>query len=390
MSRIVFSLWALCSVALLASCSQEKSPEFHVILEDVELSLDVTGELMSSDSVKIGAPLVKNTWQYKLIDIAKEGSSVKKGDVVARFDEQQLQRKLQKSMASLNAEKKSLESKTLDSEKLMEDLKLSLSENQMQLKKAQRKASQDGSYAAKMDVKRLVVELKIAKQELLLEKSRLENNKKSTDLDKTIIESEIDRLSAEVQSHKESIKKMQVTAEKDGVVVYLKDYQGNKKAVGDSVFMSQKIMEIPNLNMMQVKTTVPEHQVSELKLGQKVKVSLDALPDRVFKGHLLKLGRIVRVKARDDQSMVYDAVVSLDDVDPDVMRPGMAARLSVVQAPVKNAALIPKRLIRYQQGQPYVEVSSMFGKRKKFIQISGFKEERAVVGQGLSGGERLL
>ncbi len=260
----------------------------------------------------------------------------------------------------------------------------------MQLKKAQRKASQDGSYAAKMDVRRLVVELKIAKQELLLEKARLENNKSSTELDKQIIESEIDRLSAEVQSHQESIKKMTVKAAKGGVVVYLKDYQANKKAVGDSVFMSQKILEIPNLEKMQVKTTVPEHQVSELRLGQKVKVTLDALPDRVFNGHLSKLGRIVRVKARDDQSMVYDAVISLDEVDPDVMRPGMAARLSVVQQLLKNAALIPKRLIRYQQGRPYVEIGSWFGKQKKFIKISGFENGRAVVDQGMSDGERLL
>ncbi|MBB6520600.1 efflux RND transporter periplasmic adaptor subunit [Pseudoteredinibacter isoporae] len=378
------------AVLLLSACSFEQGDGYKVGLETVELSIDSTGELISSDSIKIGPPFIKHTWRYKITYMASEGAEVKEGDRILAYDGQEQMRKLQKSNSTLQAEKKKLESENLVSEKAAQDLKLSLSETRMQLKKARRKASQDGDYAAKLDVKRLIVDLKIAEQKLLLEQSRLESKKAESLMQRKITESEIARLSAEVQAHQHALKSLDVTAKKSGVVVYLKDFEGNKFAVGDSVFMSQNVLEIPNLDKMQVKTTIQEHHFSHLELGKEVQVRLDALPDKVFKGRLLQLGKIVRMKAHDDPSMVYDALVELEETDPNIMRPGMAVRLNIVQQKLDDVAAIPKRFVKYEDKQAYVDVQGWFGRHRQDINIAGFLEDRVVVDQGLEGGERLL
>ncbi|WP_353406059.1 efflux RND transporter periplasmic adaptor subunit [Pseudoteredinibacter isoporae] len=381
----------LISIALLVSaCSFDQGEGYRVQLEEVELSIDSTGELISSDSIKVGAPYVKNTWRYKINYMAGEGVEVKEGDKILAYDGQEQMRKLQKSSATLQAEKKKLESENLVSEKAAQDLKLSLSETRMQLKKAKRKASQDGDYAAKLDVKRLIVELKIAEQKLLLEQSRLESKKAESQMQRKITESEIARLSAEVQAHQHALQSLNVTAKKSGVVVYLKDFEGNKFAVGDTVFMSQNVLEIPNLNKMQVKTTIQEHHFSHLTLGKEVQVRLDALPDRMFKGRLLQLGKIVRMKAYDDPSMVYDALVELEETDPGIMRPGMAVRLNIVQQTLDEVAAIPKRFVKYEDKRAYVDIKGWLGSYRQTINIVGFLGDRVVIDQGLKGGERLL
>lgn len=374
----------------LYGCSSDQGGGYKVQLETVELSIDSTGELISSDSIKVGPPFIKYTWRYKINYLAEEGKAVKEGDRIMAYDGQQQMQKLQKSSAALQAEKKKLESENLVSEKAEQDLKLSLSETRMQLKKAKRKASQDGDYAAKLDIKRLIVDLKIAEQKLLLEQSRLESKKSESQMQRKITESEIARLSAQVQAHQNALQSLTVTAKKSGVVVHLKDFEGNKFAVGDTIFMSQTVLEIPNLNKMQVKTTIQEHHFSHLELGKEVQVRLDALPDRAFKGRLLQLGKIVRMKAHDDPSMVYDALVELEETDPEIMRPGMAVRLNIVQQKLEDVAAIPKRYVKYEDKQAYVDVEGLFGRQRQNINIAGFHEDRVVVDQGLSGGERLL
>ncbi|WP_299977697.1 efflux RND transporter periplasmic adaptor subunit [uncultured Pseudoteredinibacter sp.] len=377
-------------ITTLTACVDSGQAYYRVKLETIDLSIDSTGELISSDSIKVSAPFIKRTWQYKITYLAAEGSDIEEGGRLLEYDTQQQMQRLQKSSAALQAEQKKLESEDLVNEQASEDLKLSLSETRMQLKKAQRKASQDGDYAAKLDVKRLIVELKIAEQELLLEKARLDSQLAEAKMQKEITESEIARLSAEVQGHQKGLNNLHQKAKKSGVVVHLKDYQGNKYSVGDTVYMSQNILEIPNLNKMQVKTTIQEHHFSDLKLGKEVKVRLDALPDRVFQGRLLKIGKIVRMKAHDDPSMVYDAIVELEESDPQIMRPGMAVRLEVLKQRLENVAALPKRYVKYDGEQAYVELESWLGVSRKDIHVAGFVGDRVVVDKGLAGGEQLL
>lgn len=329
-------------IPLLQACDGGGSPQEQGV-QEAEDFIRSNGELASADTIKIGPPMVKHMWRYKLSFLVAEGTWVKTGQPIMGFDSQQVQEKLRVDRNALEAEEKKLHSQQLDDEAALEDIKLQLAETQMELKKAERKAGQNGDYMAQIEAKKLVLDLRIAEKSVLLAQYREQNRRRQSAVEQTITASEIARLQAEVKESEQAIANMKVKAPKEGIVVYLPNNDGNKPAEGDEIFFVQKVLELPNLSDMVVKTTIPEQQISRVAVGQIVSIKLDAVPERSFRGQVISLGQIVRVKSNQEPSMVFDALIAIDEPDTRVMRPGMAARLEIATGEAAVAATTEAR-----------------------------------------------
>jgi len=114
--------------------------------------------------------------------------------------------------------------------------------------------------------------------------------------------------------------------------------------------MGEKILELPDLSHMQVKAVILESQAGRVKEGQKADVRLDANPDKVYKGTVISLGRIFRVKSDSQPAIVFDAVIDLSESDPQLMRPGMAAGVGVTISSKENALQVEEAALVYHEG----------------------------------------
>jgi HlyD family secretion protein len=101
---------------------------------------------------------------------------------------------------------------------------------------------------------------------------------------------------------------------------------------------------------MQMKAVILESQAGRVKAGQKAEVRLDANPDRVFKGTVISLGRIFRVKSDEQPAIVFDALVDLTESDPQLMRPGMAAGVDITISSKENALQVEEAALVYHEG----------------------------------------
>ncbi|NRA61245.1 MAG: efflux RND transporter periplasmic adaptor subunit [Psychrobium sp.] len=380
----------LMSALLLVACNKQDEPVVKAKTSDVNLTLISTGELASSDTVLVGPPLVKRMWQYKITFLVPEGTWVKKGQPIMGFDAQQLHERLRNSKNKLATETKKLQSQALDSEQDIEKIKLDVAHTKMELLKAQRKSSQDGDYTAAIKVKKLVIDLELAKKKLVLYKYRQVNKKQQIALDYQINLAEVARLKAEVSERQNGINDLKVKAPKDGIVVYITDGEGKKSATGDSIFMAQKVMELPNLNQMIVKTTIAENDVSRVSVGQRVEIKLDAVQERSFWGKIESLGQIVRVKSRDEPRKVYDALISIDEPDIDVMRPGMAARLYIVEKELLQVVTVPQKSVHYDQSQAFVYIQGTFGHSRVDVTVAGRADGKVYIKGELSAFDEIV
>ena len=385
MSKYLLALSAL----FLFGCIDEQA-SVKVQLEEVNITLNSTGELASSDTVSISPPMVKHTWQHKITYMIPEGTWVKQGQRILAFDAQQQMEKIRETQNKLATEKQKEASQALDSEEDMQKVKLSVAEAQMQLTKAREKAKQDGDYASQLDVKKLVIELKIARKSLALKEYEQANKQELAEVKQEMTRSEILRLQAELDEQQAAVASMTIMAPKDGIVVYLPDHEGNKPAEGDSVFFAQKLLELPNLSRMIVKTTIPEQEISRVFLGQEVEIKLDAIPDKTFSGKVASLGQIVRVKSREEPSMVYDAELSIDSPDIDVMRPGMAARLNIIEKKLEHVVALPESSIKTQDEQHFVEVKSLLGSKLAEVEVLGRQEGQVFVTGDVQAGDEVI
>ncbi len=109
--------------------------------------------------------------------------------------------------------------------------------------------------------------------------------------------------------------------------------------LGDYVKDGADLVGIEDLSALQVEFTLPERYVAQVRPGQAVDMTLDALPGRSFKGRIDALdvqvdpnGRALRVRAAVDNG---DAL----------LKPGMFARPRVVLARRPGAVVVPEEAL---------------------------------------------
>lgn len=121
---------------------------------------------------------------------------------------------------------------------------------------------------------------------------------------------------------------MKMFAKSDGIVIHKSGWDNNKFALGDTVWGGRRVIEVANLSKIIAKLEIAENSIKHIQKGQEVTVKLDSLPDKEFKGKIASIDQVVRIKSRNQPSKILEAVVDIDQVDTEVMRPGM--RLSAV------------------------------------------------------------
>ena len=99
-----------------------------------------------------------------------------------------------------------------------------------------------------------------------------------------------------------------------------------------------------DLRKMQIFSNFAEADVGKIKVGQPVKFSVDAFPDRSFAASV----RQIRLNATTLQNVVtYNVVVAVDNPDLSLL-PGMTAYVSVIIDRREDALLVPNAALRFR------------------------------------------
>jgi HlyD family secretion protein len=189
---------------------------------------------------------------------------------------------------------------------------------------------------------------------------------------------------------------MALRAPVDGVVNILSNFRsggdfgsaGIPFREGDTVPTGMAIAEIPDLSKMRVEVRLDEVDRGKVKLGQAVKIRVDAIPDREFDAVLDWISPIATLQFRGsrDADKQFPAYGTLASVDPR-LRPGMSASIDIIIDSQPNVLLIPIRASFTQGGKPsvYIQNGSQFNLRQ--IAVGAQNETEIVVTGGLKEGE---
>lgn len=336
---------------LLAACSPSgKSRVVKVIRGPFDIKIHATGQLQSAASYYVGCPSVERMWQYTISFMAPEGKPVGEGDPILTFDSRELMQRLQLKQSELDTGLKELARMRLQEQQTQEDFVLQQEEAKVNAQKAKQKADVPQGLTSENEFKKLKMELELAELQEKLAGSRVENQNSGMKTRFHVQESKVAKLTDEVERLNRDIQSLNCLAPKPGIVVYTPDWDGKKKAVGDTCWMGEKILELPDLSRMQLKAVILESQAGRIKEGQRADVRLDANPDRVYKGAVVSLGRIFRVKSDSQPAIVFDAVIDLSESDPQLMRPGMAAGVDITISSKENALQVAEAALVYHEG----------------------------------------
>ena len=156
---------------------------------------------------------------------------------------------------------------------------------------------------------------------------------------------------------------------------------------GDSVWAGAEIVDIPDLSTMVVEFRVEEIDRGRTRMGQKVRVRVDAVAGAVFEGTVEWLSPIATlIFRRFPPEKNFPARARIDQMD-DRLRPGMSASVEVIVEERPDVLVIPSKASFQIDGKPTVFVRSGSGFRRRAIEVLARNANEIVVSDALSEGE---
>ena len=142
-------------------------------------------------------------------------------------------------------------------------------------------------------------------------------------------------LKADIESLKATIDRREIKAPFAGVVGIRNVYLGQYIQAGSD------IVRLEDSSVMRLRFTVPQTDISRIKLDQEVDIFVDAYPDQPFKGSISAIEPAVNV-----QSGLIQVQADIPNSDGK-LRSGMFARANIIMPKLANQVTLPQTAITF-------------------------------------------
>ena len=328
-----------------------------VVREDLVSVVSASGEIKPRNYINIGAE-----YQGQLTAIlVKEGDHVRKGQLLARIDEAQSAADVQAqdaalrsaeadaaaSEAGLNAGQDNINAlqATLDKTKAdLERYDLDFQRGQELFKEGliprsdfeQRKAAFESQKAAVAEANSRIVQ---ARAQLAQLRAQLTGSQRR-----------IAQTQAGLTRVNDILSKHNVEAPIGGLVTYLPVRMGETVVPGVQNAAASTIMTIADMSIVTSEVKVDETDIVNIKLDQTAEITIDAMPNRTFSGHVIEIGNTAILRSTglaasqsttsSQEAKDFKVVIAMDN-PPDEIRPGLSSTAKITTATRANALALP-------------------------------------------------
>lgn len=397
--RIIASVIALLIVVAVAGASgvfggaaAVDVPTTAVVKGEFVDYLQVRGEVKAGRSVPLTVPTTGGG-DLQILELAKAGMNVKKGDVVVRFDPMTVERTFNDRRSDFRqAEEEIAKTQAL--------YRIQQQQAQTDLTKARydvRRAELDTvphQFLSKMEREQKMLALADAKARLAEAELKL---KALRDIENAELASKVqkrDKARFDMEHSERQLGGLEIVSPVDGVVSIMPNWRSccpppDFKA-GDRAWPGQVIAEVPDLSTLRITARLEEAERGRMQPGQRVVVRADAVPDRELVGKVGDISALARVDFSNwPPQRNFDLIVQLDQMDAR-LRPGMNTTVRVAVDRVADAVLIPARAVFEKDGRAVAYVArTRGGWDERAVEIARRGQEQHIVREGVEPGERV-
>jgi HlyD family secretion protein len=158
--------------------------------------------------------------------------------------------------------------------------------------------------------------------------------------------------------------------------------------VGEQASASQPAISMIGLSNTQIKVDVPESDITKLKVGDTVEITLDAFGnDQIFNGTVTFIDPASTVISE----VIYYKVTVGFNVEDEKIKSGMTANLTILTNSKDNALVVPSRAVSARGDIRFVQVLENNKPVEKEVQV-GLKGDDGLweISSGLNAGEKII
>jgi len=196
----------------------------------------------------------------------------------------------------------------------------------------------------------------------------------------------VEQAQANLAKALDDLSKTTIAAPVSGRVVELNAEEGEVVVSGMMNNPATRIATIADLSELLAELDVDENEVVRVAVGQPVTVTVDAVPDRSYRGRVVEVGSSGSTRAGQGDVTFFEVDVLLDDAD-ERLRPGMSVRAEIEVAAREDALVVPIQAVVEREPEAPDEPAEGGGERTVeevvFVVADG-KAQRRRVATGLS------
>lgn len=373
-----------------SSDKESATPQYVKVKQGkFEILVNVTGELKSLNSEDIMAPteLRGRTFRIsdvKIQDLVPEGTVVDSGQYVAMLDRSALSNQLKSTEDELEMSNQSFLKTQLDTTLQLRELRNSLINLKFDMEEKQIVVDQSKfeppatQRQAQINLDKTKRDFEQATNNYALKKNQAEASMREVSIT-------LERKKRERQDMLNIMSKFVITAPKSGMVIYFREWSGNKRKVGSTISpWDLTVATLPDLSVMNSRTYVNEIDISKVKKGQTVRITVDAFPEKSFTGYVTEVANIGEQLPNTD-AKVFEVVIRVNEFDP-ILRPSMTTGNQILTTSFDSVKYIPLESVHSNDSISFVYTRK--GK-KQIIVPAEMNENHIIIEKGLDADEEI-
>jgi RND family efflux transporter MFP subunit len=377
----IATLAALAGVVLIGALLGRSRPDAGiptatVARGDVRITITESGELRAEQQTTVSA-----TNDKQIIWLVPEGTRVKSGDPLIRFESQKYE------IAKGTAESALAVARA--------DLAKALSDRESRRATEQR-ALLDYQSLPALEKKGLVTHNELEQARLAYEEVKAAN--RAFDAAVEAARANVARAEQEVQQQDRKLQEGFVRAPRDGVVVYAQAGDaGNprKVTVGMIPFEGMDLLYLPDTSSMIVDAEISEFDLAKVRVGSRAELRLEAYPEATFRGEVTQVGslarqKVSRITGKSTGLKVFDVTIKVLDED-ERLKPGLSSTVDILVSEHQGALFVPLAGIFVDDlDRTVVYRKNGRGVEERVVELGGSTDRIAIVGAGLEEGDEIL
>jgi multidrug efflux pump subunit AcrA (membrane-fusion protein) len=325
----------------------------------------------------------------KIAWIADEGSIVRKGEVIVRFDPTEFENELLLGSEDRATASNKMTKTSSDASTTRTNLKRDARQAESELESAKRFKFDDAEIFSRYQRIESEVDQGLAGEKKQYAEEVLGVRETLARTDRELIGIEDRKAGLRIRNAEQGLKALEILSPYDGILVLQRDWRGELPRVGSTMWAGSPIGEIPDLQEMKAEVFVLEADAAGLATDQKATVWLESHSSVKYTGKVTSVDKLARPRMRGVPVQYFGVTLALDRTETKVMKPGARVRAVLELENLSNAFAIPRQALFEKDGKRIVYRKKNGRFEPVEVSISSSSAGRVVVTKGLEKGDQL-
>ncbi len=288
---------------------------------DLQAIVSASGKIQPQRLVNISADTMGRVTNLAV----EEGQRVQKGEFLLQIDPRNLTSMYNQTQASLAAARSQMEQLRVSSESAKAALKQAQDAftRQQQLWK-QGLTTRESLDSAENTLKMRQADANAAERQIETQRLRMQQEEASLD------------------NARYNLSKVRIESPITGIITRRNIEEGETVVVGTMNNAGTVLLTVADMSVIEAEVEVDETDIPSVQLGQKAKITIDAMPGKTFSGKVTEIGNspIQATASASTQATNFKVKVTVDGEIPEV-RPGFTCTAEITTATRKQVVSVP-------------------------------------------------